>query len=85
MRGDSQSISRRSTSQSLSTEERNREKLIAKRNLLSWRFLNDPQETELAIEIKLLDDRIAEITQRMVEQPSQGLHGKLKPSGSRVP
>jgi hypothetical protein len=76
MRGDSQSISRRSTSQSLSTEERNREKLIAKRNLLSWRFLNDPQETELAIEIKLLDDRIAEITQRMVEQPSQGHHGK---------
>ena len=50
------------------TEKRNREQLIAERNHLFWRFLNNPKETRLAIEIKLFDDRIAEITQRMVEQ-----------------
>jgi hypothetical protein len=68
MRDDSQLNSRRSAPQSSSTETRNREALIAKRNQLFWRFLNNPKETALAIEIKLLDDRIAEITQRMVEQ-----------------
>jgi hypothetical protein len=50
------------------TEKRNREELIAKRNLLFWRFFNSPKETELALEIKVLDDRIAESTERMVEQ-----------------
>jgi hypothetical protein len=49
------------------TDKRDREELIAKRNSLFWRFVNNPKQTELAIEIKLLDDRIAEITQRMVE------------------
>jgi uncharacterized membrane-anchored protein len=50
------------------TEKRNREQLIAKRNQLFWRFLNNPKETTLAIEIRRFDDWIAEITQRMVEQ-----------------
>jgi hypothetical protein len=50
------------------TEKRKREELIAKRNLLSWRFLKNPKETHLAIEIKVLDNRIAEITQRMVDR-----------------
>ena len=50
------------------TEKCNREQLIAKRNQLFWRFLNNPKETTLAIEIKRFDDWIAEITQRIVEQ-----------------
>jgi len=50
------------------TEKRNREELIAKRNLLFWRFLNNPKETELALEIKVLDERIAESTERMAKQ-----------------
>jgi uncharacterized membrane-anchored protein len=50
------------------TEKRNREQLIAARNQLFWRFVNNPKETTLAIEIKRFDDRIAEITQRMIKQ-----------------
>lgn len=47
------------------TEKQNREELIAKRNLLFQRLLNSPKSTHLAIEIKALDDQIAECTQRM--------------------
>jgi hypothetical protein len=48
------------------TEKQNRQELIAKRNLLYWQFLNDPEKTNLAAEIKALDDQIADITQRMI-------------------
>jgi hypothetical protein len=51
------------------TEKRNRQELIAKRNLLYWQFLNDPEKTNLAVEIKALDDQIADITQRMIGRP----------------
>jgi hypothetical protein len=47
------------------TEKQNREDLIAKRNLLFQRLLNSPKSIHLAIEIKALDDQIAEYTQRM--------------------
>ena len=47
------------------TEKQNRKDLIAKRNLLFQRLLRNPQDTHLAIEIKTLDDQIAECTQRM--------------------
>jgi hypothetical protein len=60
------------------TEKRNREELLAKRNQLFWRFLNNPKETALAIEIKLLDDRVAEITQRMVEQERNAVPSEKK-------
>jgi hypothetical protein len=50
------------------TEKRNREALIGKRNQLFWRFLSNPKEIALALEIKVLDDQIAEITQRIVEE-----------------
>jgi hypothetical protein len=50
------------------TEKRNREELIAKRNLLFRQFLKNPKETHLAMEIKVLDDRIAEITQRIADR-----------------
>jgi hypothetical protein len=48
------------------TEKQNRQELIAKRNLLYWQLLNDPEKTNLAAEIKALDDQIADITQRMI-------------------
>lgn len=65
------------------TGKRNREELIAKRNLLFRRFLNNPKETDLALEIKVLDDQIAKITQRMVEEernanPSEKKSGQPK-------
>jgi hypothetical protein len=50
------------------TEKQNRQELIAKRNLLYWQFLSDPEKTNLAVEIKALDDQIADITQRMIER-----------------
>ena len=60
------------------TEKRDREELIAKRNSLFWRFVSNPKQTELAIEIKLLDDRIAESTQRMVEQERNARQSEKK-------
>jgi hypothetical protein len=47
------------------TEKQNREELIAKRNLVFARFLENPMEIHLAIEVKAFDDQIAESTQRM--------------------
>lgn len=38
---------------------RKREELKAKRNLLFQRFLHNPQETHLALEIKIIDDQVA--------------------------
>ena len=42
---------------------RKREKLKAKRNLQSQRFLQNPLETHLALEIKIIDDQVAECTE----------------------
>ena len=39
---------------------RKREKLIAKRTLLFRRFLQNPLKTHLALEIKIIDDQVAE-------------------------
>jgi len=41
-----------------------REKLMAKRNVLFQKFLVNPREIKLAVEIKSVDDQIAESTQR---------------------
>jgi hypothetical protein len=48
------------------TEKKKREDLIAKSNQLFWRFLNNPKDTHLAIEIKAFDDQIAASTQRLI-------------------
>ncbi len=49
-----------------------RDQLKTKRNLLFNAFLRNPLNTSLAIEIKLIDDRIAElIGSRMQEQKSE--------------
>jgi hypothetical protein len=41
------------------------EELKAKRNLLFRRFLQNPLETHLALEIKIIDDQVAECTDLM--------------------
>jgi len=43
-------------------EKRKREDLKAKRDLLFERYLKHPMDTRLAIEIKNIDDQIAENT-----------------------
>ena len=46
-------------------EKRNRVELIAKRNLLFERFLESPVDIHLAVDIKVIDDKIAESTERI--------------------
>jgi hypothetical protein len=41
-----------------------RDQLKTKRNLLFEKFLGDPSNTQLAKEIRLIDDRIAELERR---------------------
>ena len=45
-----------------------RDELKAKRNLLFKRFLRKPANTYLALEIKTIDDQIAECTAQMFEK-----------------
>jgi len=42
-----------------------RDELKAKRNLLFERFLKTPFDTRLALEIKLIDDQVAECTDQI--------------------
>lgn len=46
-------------------EKREREALKAKRNLLFERYLKAPLDTRLALEIKIIDDQVAESTKRL--------------------
>ena len=43
----------------------NRNQLIVERNVLFNRFLRNPLEIGLALEIKVLDDRVAECNERI--------------------
>lgn len=45
-------------------EKKEREALKARRNLLFQRYLKTPQDTRLALEIKLIDDQVAEFTKQ---------------------
>jgi hypothetical protein len=40
-------------------ERKKRKELTAKRNLLFAQYLKNPQDTRLALEIKLIDDQVA--------------------------
>jgi hypothetical protein len=42
-----------------------REALKAKRNLLYRRYLKNPHDTQRALEIKILDDQVAEFTRQI--------------------
>jgi hypothetical protein len=44
------------------------EELKAKRNLLFARFLKNPLDTRLALEIKIIDDQVAESAEQMRRQ-----------------
>jgi hypothetical protein len=46
-------------------EDKKRKKLTAERNLLFERFSRNPLDIRLAIEIKLIDDQVAECTNRI--------------------
>jgi capsid portal protein len=46
--------------------------LKAKRNLLFERYLKHPMETQLALEIKIIDDQIAEHTKQMERKTGKG-------------
>jgi hypothetical protein len=45
--------------------KKKREELKAKRDLLFERYLKNPMETQLALEIKIIDDQIAEHTKQL--------------------
>jgi len=47
---------------------RKREELKAQRKLLFRRFLRNPQDTRLALKIKIIDDQIAACTEQMERQ-----------------
>jgi len=50
-----------------------RAKLKVKRNRLFERYFKNPMNTPLAIEIRLIDDRVAEITEHLVQHRKSGL------------
>jgi len=42
-----------------------RQKLKAKRNLLFEKYLRNPEDTQRALEIKIIDDQLAEFTRQI--------------------
>ena len=42
-----------------------RQKLKAKRNLLFEKYLKNPEDTQRALEIKIIDDQLAEFTRQI--------------------
>ena len=55
-------------------EKKVRDQLKQKRDLLVETYSKNPMQTHLAIEIKLIDDRIAELTEHLVRQ-KKSRHG----------
>ena len=49
----------------VSNERKNRDRLIVERNQLFSRFLQHPLEIGLALEIKVIDDQIADCSKRI--------------------
>lgn len=49
-----------------------REELKAERNLLFKRFLRNPQDTRLALKIKLIDDQVAACAEQMEQEIKAG-------------
>jgi hypothetical protein len=54
-----------------------REELKAQRNLLFKRFLRNPQDTRLALKIKLIDDQVAACAEQMEQERKAGLNSVL--------
>jgi hypothetical protein len=49
-------------------EKKTRDELRTKRNLLLKEYSKTPMKTCLAVEIKLIDDQIAELTEHLVQR-----------------
>jgi len=56
------------------SEKRVRDLLKTKRDLLLEEYFKNPMNTRLAIEIRMIDDQIAEVTEHLVQQRSLGPH-----------
>ena len=56
---------RKNVRRSTTDEETVRDQLKTKRALLFEEFLKNPSKTQLTIEIRLIDDRIGELTRRL--------------------
>jgi hypothetical protein len=54
-------------------EKKTRDQLKAKRDLLLDEYSRQPMNTRLAIEIRLIDDQVAALTERLVEQRKSGV------------
>ena len=53
-------------------EKESRAQLKSKRDLLFKEYSKNPMNTRLAIEIKLIDDQIADLTERQSQQKKSG-------------
>jgi capsid portal protein len=51
-------------------EKKKRAELTAKRNRLFAAYLKNPQDTHLALEIKLIDDQVAESIEQNQRKPA---------------
>lgn len=49
-----------------------REELKAERNLLFKRFLRNPQDTRMALKIKIIDDQVAACAEQMERERKPG-------------
>lgn len=56
--------------------KKKRDELSSKRNVLFQNYSNDPRDLALALEIKTIDDEIAELTAQMREETVAGRKAK---------
>jgi hypothetical protein len=59
---------------------RKREELKAQRKLLFERFLRNPLDTSLALQIKTIDDQVAACAEQMERERKAELRSALRPS-----
>ena len=59
-------------------EKKKREDLKAKRDLLFARYVKRPMDAHLALEIKVLDDQLAEEAKPSTAKYRSGFRGRLK-------
>jgi hypothetical protein len=53
----------------IADERKKRKELTVKRNLLFAQYLKSPQDTRLALEIKLIDDQVAASIEQTERKP----------------
>ena len=54
----------------IADERKKRKDLTTKRNLLFAEYLKNPQDTRLALEIKLIDDQVAQSIEQTERKPA---------------